>query len=80
MGGTSTDVALCQNGEPTIGRETSISHFRIKIPSVNVHTVGAGGGSIAHVPQLMGASASARSRRAPSRARRPTARAAWSPR
>jgi N-methylhydantoinase A/oxoprolinase/acetone carboxylase beta subunit len=55
MGGTSTDVALCQNGEPTIGRETSISHFRIKIPSVNVHTVGAGGGSIAHVPQLTGA-------------------------
>ena len=55
MGGTSTDVALCQNGEPTIGRETSISHFRIKIPSVNVHTVGAGGGSIAHVPPLTGA-------------------------
>jgi N-methylhydantoinase A len=52
MGGTSTDVALCQNGLPTIGRETSISHFRIKVPSVNVHTVGAGGGSIAHVPEL----------------------------
>ncbi len=52
MGGTSTDVALCQNGVPTIGRETSISHFRIKVPSVNVHTVGAGGGSIAHVPEL----------------------------
>src|SRR5262245_55477287 len=52
MGGTSTDVALCQNGQPTIGRETSISHFRIKVPSVNVHTVGAGGGSIAHVPEL----------------------------
>ncbi len=52
MGGTSTDVALCQNGEPTIGRETSIGHFRIKVPSVNVHTVGAGGGSIAHVPEL----------------------------
>jgi N-methylhydantoinase A len=52
MGGTSTDVALCQNGEPTIGCETSISHFRIKVPSVNVHTVGAGGGSIAHVPEL----------------------------
>jgi N-methylhydantoinase A len=55
MGGTSTDVALCQNGQPTIGRETSIGHFRIKVPSVNVHTVGAGGGSIAHVPQLTGA-------------------------
>ncbi len=52
MGGTSTDVALCQNGQPTIGRETSISHFRIKVPSVNVNTVGAGGGSIAHVPEL----------------------------
>ena len=52
MGGTSTDVALCQNGQPTIGRETSISHFRIRVPSVDVHTVGAGGGSIAHVPQL----------------------------
>jgi len=55
MGGTSTDVALCQNGQPTIGRETSIGHFRIKVPSVNVHTVGAGGGSIAHVPPLTGA-------------------------
>jgi N-methylhydantoinase A len=52
MGGTSTDVALCQNGQPTIGRETSIGQFRIKVPSVNVHTVGAGGGSIAHVPEL----------------------------
>ncbi len=46
MGGTSTDVALCQNGQPTIGRETSIGQFRIKVPSVNVHTVGAGGGSL----------------------------------
>ncbi|HSS73017.1 MAG TPA: hydantoinase/oxoprolinase family protein [Gaiellaceae bacterium] len=52
MGGTSTDVALCQNGEPTIGRETAIGHFKIKVPSVDVHTVGAGGGSIAHVPEL----------------------------
>lgn len=52
MGGTSTDVALCQNGQPTIGRETSIGHFKIKVPSVDVHTVGAGGGSIAHVPEL----------------------------
>ena len=52
MGGTSTDVALCQDGAPTIGRETSISHFRLRVPSVDVHTVGAGGGSIAHVPEL----------------------------
>ncbi len=52
MGGTSTDVALCRHGQPTIGRETAISHFRIRVPSVDVHTVGAGGGSIAHVPEL----------------------------
>lgn len=52
MGGTSTDVALCQNGEPTIGRDTTIGQFRLKVPSINVHTVGAGGGSIAHVPEL----------------------------
>ena len=55
MGGTSTDVSLCQEGEPTIGRETTIGQFRIKVPSVDVHTVGAGGGSIAHVPELTGA-------------------------
>ena len=76
MGGTSTDVSLCQDGEPTIGRETTIGHFRIKVPSVDVHTVGAGGGSIAHVPELTRRCGSARSRRAPSPARPPTARAA----
>src|SRR6478672_810594 len=46
MGGTSTDVSLCRDGETTIGQ------FKIKVPSVDVHTVGAGGGSIAHVPEL----------------------------
>jgi N-methylhydantoinase A len=55
MGGTSTDVSLCQGGEPTIGRETTVGQFRIKVPSVDVHTVGAGGGSVAHVPELTGA-------------------------
>jgi len=52
MGGTSTDVALCQNGQPGLARETELGHFRVKVPSVNVHSVGAGGGSIAHVPAL----------------------------
>lgn len=55
MGGTSTDVALCQDGQPTIARETELGYFRVKVPSVNVHSVGAGGGSIAHVPALTGA-------------------------
>ncbi len=52
MGGTSTDVSLCRDGAPTIGRETTVGQFKIKVPSVDVHTVGAGGGSIAHVPEL----------------------------
>src|ERR671939_187618 len=55
MGGTATDVALCQNGQPTIARETELGYFRVKVPSVNVHSVGAGGGSIAHVPAITGA-------------------------
>ncbi len=52
MGGTSTDVSLCRGGETSIGRETHLGQFRIKVPSVDVQTVGAGGGSIAHVPEL----------------------------
>jgi len=52
MVGTSTDVALCQNGQPTIARETELGYFRIKVPSVNILSVGAGGGSIAHVPEI----------------------------
>ena len=79
MGGTSTDVALCQNGEPTIGRETSISHFRIKVPSVNVHTVGAGRRLRRARPGAdEGAPRRSRSRRAPTPARPPTRRAARS--
>jgi N-methylhydantoinase A len=51
MGGTSTDVALCM-GEPNIARETVLGYFPVKVPSVDVRSVGAGGGSIAHVPTL----------------------------
>jgi N-methylhydantoinase A len=50
MGGTSTDVSLIQDGTPNISRETSLGYYPIKVPSVEVHSVGAGGGSIAHVP------------------------------
>ena len=50
MGGTSTDVSLIRDGRPTISRQTSLGYYPIKIPSVEVHSVGAGGGSIAHVP------------------------------
>ncbi len=52
MGGTSTDVALVQDGKPRIGHETTVGDLTIRASSVDVRTVGAGGGSIAHVPQL----------------------------
>ncbi len=50
MGGTSTDVSLIEGGRPTISRQTSLGSYPIKVPSVEVHSVGAGGGSIAYVP------------------------------
>lgn len=52
MGGTSTDVALVQGLGPRIGRETRIGDLTVRASSVDVRTVGAGGGSIAHVPEL----------------------------
>ncbi|KAJ7178558.1 5-oxoprolinase [Mycena crocata] len=50
MGGTSTDVALIEN-KPRIRRETHVADLIIRSPSIDVRTVGAGGGSIAYVPQ-----------------------------
>jgi len=66
MGGTSTDVALIRNAEPAVSNEIEIEYaMPIHVPMVAVHTVGAGGGSIARVdaagliqvgPQSAGAS------------------------
>jgi N-methylhydantoinase A len=52
MGGTSTDVALIQNAKARIRRETRVGDVTVRAPSVDVRTVGAGGGSIAFVPEL----------------------------
>lgn len=52
VGGTSTDVALIQNGEPRLRRETTVGDVTVRASSVDIRTVGAGGGSIAHVPEL----------------------------
>lgn len=46
MGGTSTDVSLCP-GRPTHTKEYEISGSAVAIPVIDIHTVGAGGGSIA---------------------------------
>ncbi|MEQ8388063.1 MAG: hydantoinase/oxoprolinase family protein [Alphaproteobacteria bacterium] len=50
MGGTSTDVSLTQGGQPQISRETRVGIYPVRAPSVEVVTIGAGGGSLAHVP------------------------------
>ena len=52
MGGTSTDVALIQNGRARVRRETFVGDVKVRAPSLDVRSVGAGGGSIAFVPEL----------------------------
>jgi len=52
MGGTSTDVALIQDSKARVRRETFVGDVKVRAPSVDVRTVGAGGGSIAFVPEL----------------------------
>ena len=47
MGGTSTDVSLVLGGEALIRRDIQLGYFQFKAPAVDVHSVGAGGGSIA---------------------------------
>ena len=50
MGGTSTDVALIQDGLPTVSSELELEYaMPIHVPMVDVHTIGAGGGSLAYV-------------------------------
>ena len=55
MGGTSTDVALVQDGKAQLRRETTVGDITVRASSVDVRSVGAGGGSIAHVPELTAA-------------------------
>ena len=49
VGGTSSDVALLQNGTCNLTGEADVHGYPIKAPMLDIHTVGAGGGSIAHV-------------------------------
>ena len=48
MGGTSTDVALCPNRLPTTS-SGEIAGMPLRLPIIDIHTVGAGGGSLAYV-------------------------------
>lgn len=49
MGGTSTDACLIRNGQPEISTSAQIAGMPFRTPAVGIHTVGAGGGSIAWV-------------------------------
>ncbi len=49
MGGTSTDVCLIQEGKAEVTNMRDISGFRIRLPMIDINTVGAGGGSIAEI-------------------------------
>ncbi len=49
MGGTSTDISLLEGGEPTLTGDKVVGGTKIALPSIDIHTLGAGGGSIARV-------------------------------
>jgi N-methylhydantoinase A len=49
MGGTSTDIALVRGGRPTLSDGKTVAGARIALPSLDIVTLGAGGGSIARV-------------------------------
>jgi len=49
MGGTSYDVCLIHDGTPEVGVDQWISRYRVAVPLLDIHTIGAGGGSIAWV-------------------------------
>ncbi len=49
MGGTSTDVCLVTDGRPAPAAQREVAGFPVRLPSLDVHTIGAGGGSIAQI-------------------------------
>ncbi|HEV8203386.1 MAG TPA: hydantoinase/oxoprolinase family protein [Pyrinomonadaceae bacterium] len=51
MGGTSTDVALCDSGAIRTTNEATVAGLPVAVSVMDIHTVGAGGGSIAHVDE-----------------------------
>ena len=51
MGGTSTDISLIENGVPHVANEKFEAGWKIAAPMIDIHTLGAGGGSIAQVDE-----------------------------
>src|SRR5262249_975709 len=51
MGGTSFDAALVKDGEPLVMTDAVVDRWRLALPTIDIHTIGAGGGSIARVDE-----------------------------
>jgi N-methylhydantoinase A len=49
MGGTSCDVSLVEDGTPLVSTDTEVGEYPVSVPTIDIHTVGAGGGSIAWI-------------------------------
>lgn len=49
MGGTSTDVCLVRSGEPALATTRHVGGYPVRFPALDIHTIGAGGGSIARI-------------------------------
>ena len=49
MGGTSCDVSLVEGGDPMVATDVEVGEYPVNVPMIDVHTVGAGGGSIAWI-------------------------------
>ena len=77
MGGTSFDVSLIAAGEPALSAEKDIAYgVPLRVPLVDIHTIGAGGGSIARINAGRACCRSGRKAPAPARDRSPMAEAA----
>jgi N-methylhydantoinase A len=51
MGGTSFDVTLIKDGEYTLTMESEVARYRVGVPAIDIHTIGAGGGSLATIDE-----------------------------
>lgn len=52
MGGTSADIALIEGGEPRLATEVRVGGLPVRLPSIEVHSIGAGGGSLATLDEV----------------------------
>lgn len=52
MGGTSADIALIEGGRPRLSTEVHVGGLPVRLPSVQVHSIGAGGGSLATLDEV----------------------------